>query len=168
MKRFLLIISVVCIASLSVVLFTGCPAASPDTYYIKFKLDGVDENFDKGFTNYESRPFGNEGSGSYTAITATPDDETGETVPDSYIWIDFDGVDTDTYPITFPNEALTINLRIGGVTAYSSNVTLQVTVYGAVGETIEGTFSGLLDDGSIITEGEFKVVRVPDNTFVID
>ena len=165
MKRFILIITVVCVASLSFVLFTGCPTAPTDPYYVTFKIDGVAKNFNKGFTNYESNPFGNEIADTYTLFVATPDDETGEAEPYNYIWIDFDGVDTDTYPITFPNTDLSLDLAIEGSGASSSDVTMQVTVYGAVGETIEGTFSGSLDDGSTITEGEFRVLRAPDNTF---
>ena len=168
MKRFIFIITAICIASLSIFLFTGCPTATTDTYYVKFKLDGVSLNFDKGFTNYESKPFGNEMTGSLTSFFATPDDETGETEPNTYIWVDFDGFSTDTYPITFPDSDLYLYLQIEGSGANNSDVTMQVTVYGAVGETIEGTFSGSLDDGSTISEGEFRVIRIPDNTFSPD
>jgi predicted small secreted protein len=171
MKRFILIIAVVCIASLSIFFLTGCPTATTTgttttTYYIKFKLDGVDKNFDKGYTNYESNPFGNENGSSATALIATPDVETGDLQPNTFILIYFDGVDTDTYPVTLPNGDLLLSLRLdGGTVVWNENITLQVTTYGAVGGTIEGTFSGLLDDGSTITEGEFRVVRAPDDTF---
>ena len=163
MKHFLIIISVICIASLSIFMFSGCPTAPG--YYIKFKVDGVEKNFDKGFTDYEKEPFGNEIGGEGTALFATPDDETGDAEPDNYIWIDFNGVDTDTYPATFLNAEIGVYLTIGGVGTDNSDCTLQVTSYGAVDGTIEGTFSGLLSDGSTITDGEFRVLRIADNTF---
>lgn len=163
MKRFLLIITAICIASLSIFVFTGCPTATTDTYYIKFKLDGVDKNFDKGYTNYESNPFGNE-RGPATILFATPDDETGAEEPNNYIRIYFYGLDTDTYPATLPDVLLTLRIG-GGDSAIDTDDTLQVTRYGAVGGTIEGTFSGSLSNDSIITEGEFRVLRVPDNTY---
>ena len=162
MKRFLLTMTVLCIATLSIFIFTGCPTATTDTYYIKFKLDGEPKCFDKGYTNYESNPFGNELDVA-TTLYATPDDETGAEEPDNYIQIYFYGLDTDTYPATFPG--VLILVRTGGVSAFHSDCTLQVTSYGTVGGTIEGTFSGLLDDGSIITDGNFRVLRIPDSTY---
>jgi len=164
MKRFLLIITAICIASLSIFVFTGCPTATTDTYYIKFKLDGVDKNFDKGYTNYESNPFGNE-RGPATILFATPDDETGAEEPDNYIRIYFYGLDTDTYPATLTDANLTLRIDGGPTASTWSDATLQVRRYGAVGGTIEGIFSGGLDDGPIITEGEFRVLRAPDNTY---
>ena len=167
MKRFLLIIVIVCIASLYILVFTGCSTAPPatETYYIKFKVDGVDKYFDKGYTNYESNAFGNE-RGPATILFATPDDVTGDNEADNYIQLYFYALDTDTYPATFPSVGIT--LRIGGGATVSSFITegaLQVTSYGAVGSTIEGTFNGLIDGGPTFTDGEFRVLRVTDNTY---
>ena len=56
MKSLLVIVTLICLASLLFLFFTGCTTST--SYYIKFKVDGVDKNFDKGPTNYESVPFG--------------------------------------------------------------------------------------------------------------
>jgi hypothetical protein len=177
MKILKLIVTAMCVSVLALFLFAaecGVPVESADifdslpTYFIIFKLDGESKTFDKGMTLYERQAFGNEHPlDGKTTLFAMPNVETGEVEPITYIWIDFNGTDEDTYPAIFLNADISyFQLRIdGGANVSNSNVTVQVTSYGVLGETIEGYFSGLLTDGSIITEGVFKVFRAPDNTF---
>ena len=175
MKTLKLIVTTICISLLAFFLLgaeCGAPVESVNhidslpTYFIIFKLNGESKTFDRGFTDFESKPFGNKQSSTKTTLIATPDDETGMEEPDNYIWIDFNGADVDTYPTTFLNVDIDLDLSIeGGATVNNSNIVVQVTSYGAVGETITGYFYGTLSDGSIITEGVFKVYRAPDYTF---
>lgn len=172
MKRFLLIITVVCIAFLSVVLFSGCPAA-PVSYYITFKAGGVDKNFDKGLTNFESEPFGHPitGDPDYTSVHATPDVATGDFYPDNFIVITFYGTATGSY--TGLVEADMYYLESGKAWIAANDIIVNVTRYDAdEGGIIEGTFSTTLTettpDGIIleITNGEFKVKRVAKDLYV--
>ena len=169
MKSLLVIITFICIASLSFLLFTGC-TTTPVSHYIKFKVDGVDKNFDKGLTNYESEPFGQivTWEPDYTDLRATPDVETGEDLPlDNYISIQFYGFTTDSYI-----EEAIVAYNENGAKYEATDITVNVTRYDAEeGGVIEGTFSATVtsvppNGSKEITEGEFRVKRVARDLFV--
>ena len=165
MKRFLLIITVVCIASLSIFLFTGCPTAT--TYYINFKLDGVQKNFDKGLTDIEEKPFGVQQSLYTTEIFANPNVvSSGNEIEHLYFYTGLYNVGTET------DELLIYYVTEAGAT-YASQAgthTVTFTTYGSEGGVIEGTFSGTVVNAvpngpsMEITEGEFRVKRLDNDT----
>ena len=136
-------------------------------YYIIFKVDGEIKTFDKGFTGYESNPFGNAttDNGGASVLWASPD----ETTPfdaDNYIKIYLFGIIQGTY--TGSSEVLQLGYLVGG-TLYNSaeEVSVTITKYDDVGGVIEGTFYGTVTftvEDKIITEGKFKVKRVADGT----
>jgi hypothetical protein len=168
MKRLILILTVICIVSLSCFLFTGCPALN--IYYIKFKVDGEGKIWDKGYTDYESNAFGSlyPGEGRIRLV-ATPDAVASTDDIDNYIWFRITGISAGTYPNT---EVLIWFKEDGGV-EYTNNVgvgdmTVIITEFGEIGGVIKGTFSGTLDEtdsvGPItITEGEFEVLRAEND-----
>jgi len=163
MKRFLLIITVVCIASLSIFLFTGCPTATTDTYYIKFKLDGVDKNFDKGLTDVEEKPFGVQNGFSNTDIFANPNVVSmGNEIECLYFNTGLHDVGTET------NEVALSYVTEAGVLYESTAHTVTITTYESGGGVIEGTFSATVHNAisgdKEITEGEFRVKRIADDT----
>ena len=99
MKRLIVIITVICIASLSFFLFTGCPALG--IYYIKFKVDGESKIWEKGFTDYESNAFGFVSTvDDKTRLFATPDVVASTDDIDNYIQFRINGSSMDTYPNT--------------------------------------------------------------------
>ena len=170
MKSLLVIITLICIASLPFLLFTGCTTSA--SYYIKFKVDGVDKNFDKGPTNYESVPFGQivTGDPDYTDLRATPDVETGEVLPlDNYISIQFYNTTTGSYAGL---EEAIIAYNENGAKYLATDITVNVTKYDEEeGGVIEGTFSATITPevptgSKEITEGEFRVKRVARDLFV--
>ena len=164
MKRFLLIITVVCITSFSIVIFSGCPAAAPGNY-IKFKLDGVEKNFDKGLTDVEEKPFGIQWIENSTEIWANPNVvSNGEQVEYLYILTLLLDVGTESTDgtVEYVTEA--------GAVYRSTSYTVTITTYESEGGVIEGAFSAtvqsIVPNGSAmeITEGEFRVTRIADNT----
>ena len=123
MKRLIAIIIVICVASLSFFLFTGCPAL--EIYYIKFKVDGVEKNWEKGFTDLETKAFGSVyPSDSKTRFLATPDDvaSTDEGDPNNFFGFWVLGTDADTYPKTFLNVAIFMGYREDGGVEYRNDV----------------------------------------------
>jgi hypothetical protein len=172
MKILPVIITFICIASLSFFLFTGCTTTPAVSYYIRFKVDGVDKNFDKGLTNYESEPFGQivTWNPDYTDLRATPDVETGEDLPlNNYISIQFYGFTTGSY---IGLEEAIIAYNESGAKYLATDISVNVTRYDAEeGGVIEGTFSATItpvppNGSKEITEGEFKVKRVARDLFV--
>ncbi|UCB45481.1 MAG: hypothetical protein JSV25_14935, partial [Spirochaetota bacterium] len=125
---------------------------------------GVDKNFDKGLTNYESEPLGFlvTGDGDVTVLIATPDEETGDDPMDNFIHIDFSSRTTGTF------SPILISMNIEGVNYYNGTGSITVTKYEDMGGVIEGTFYGTAMNGASleITEGKFKVKRIADNTYI--
>ena len=96
-----------------------------------------------------------------------------------YIVVSFAGSSTGNYQWQgFTEDSLNYYIDGVGISVYKSNGSYSyllpqsggntnITKYGAVGETIEGSFSGTLQDplGSttVTVSGSFKVVRAPDN-----
>ena len=172
MKSSFVIVTLICIASLPFLFFTGCSTTSSDTYYIKFKVDGVDKNFNKGPTNYESVAFGQivTADPDYTDLRATPDVVTGEILPlDNYISIQFYETTTGNY---VGLEEVIMVYRENGVKYLATDITVNVTRYDIEeGGVIEGTFSATItpetpNGSKEITDGEFRVKRVARDLFV--
>jgi hypothetical protein len=176
MKTFKLIIVAVCVSTLALFLLGAeCGVVPGLGYYIKFKVDGVEKNFDKGLTNYESEPFGNEvmGNGEAFFLAATPDVETGEDPPNNYIGITFDGTKTGTYTGFLQADLIFLENGKGWMDDVGTDdLVVTVTKYEDEGGVIEGTFSSTVietEPDSVfkeITEGEFRVKRITDGTFV--
>ena len=171
MKTLKLIVVAMCVSVLTLLLFAGqcgVPVETSVSYDIKFKVDGVQKNFDKGLTNYVSEPFGHPitGSPDYTQVLATPDVETGESLPDNGIMIYFIGTTTGIY--TDANAMIEYGEGEWYVTD-GNPVTVTITKYENEGGVIEGTFSGTVSftlSDKVITEGEFTVKRVAKDLFV--
>ena len=162
MKRFIFIITVVCIASLTIFLFTGCPTAPG--YYIKFKVDGVEKNYGKGLSDFGGDACGNYTSadGLLTEMVASPEASSlASAPPDEYFLIVFPGQES------FEDAYFSYGDGVGGFySAYGNAVT--ITSYGDEGGVIEGTFSGTVSftlEDKVITEGKFRVMRVDDDSF---
>ena len=173
MKILKLFITAVCISALAFFFLGACGGS--DDYYITFKVDGVSKTFDKGFTDYESAPFGNlvDLYGDLFAMYATPDEETGESWPDNYISIMFRGTSTGTYSDTL--EASLYYREYGSgwwEGGPVDDIIITVTKYDDMGGVVEGTFSTTIIDEiseSItreITEGKFRVKRIADDTLI--
>ena len=165
MKRFLLIISALCVASLSIFLFTGCPTATTEGYYIKFKLDGVDKNFDKGLTDIEVKPFGVLKEGSTTEIFANPNEVTSvEIIEHLYFYTSLTDVGTESVEVIVVYETETSVVY----SSSSTPATVTFSTYESEGGVIEGTFSATVNNVTYgdkeITEGEFRVKRLDNDT----
>jgi len=166
MKRFILIITVVCIASLSIFIFTGCPTATTtnDTYYINFKLDGEQKNYDKGLTDIEEKPFGVQQSLYSTDIFANPN------VVSSGNETEFLCFNTGLYNVgTESGEVMIYYVKETEIYVSNSH-TVTFSTYESEGGVIVGTFSAIVEnsidseDTKSITDGEFRVKRLDNDT----
>ena len=169
MKKCTWIMTVVCIVSLAILFFNGCPntnsGTTTDSYYIKFKLDGVQMNFDKGLTDVEENPFGIQWTDDSTEIWANPNVvSNGHQTEYIYILTPLldSGTESNTFSVEYKTEA--------GDTYRSTSYTVTITTYESEEGVIEGTFSATVESvvpngpPKEITEGEFRVKRIADNT----
>jgi hypothetical protein len=121
------------------------------------KVDDADKNFDKGLTNYESKPCGQLliVYADLSNMLATSDDETGETFPYNNIYIRFYGTTAGTYT----EAEADLRYGEGGTWYVSDGNPVTVTKYEDAGGVIEGTFSGTIFfdlEDRVITEEEFS------------
>ena len=139
-----------------------------DSYYISFNFGDEAFTFTLGLTEVEEHAWVseiNEQPAVELYFFAAPTVETGDTEPDDYMWFiirDIEAGETGGY------STVDVYYRQDGVTYFDTIATVNIAVYGAVGETLEGTFSATVTDGgpSIeITNGTFRTIRTADNTY---
>jgi hypothetical protein len=163
---------VVCIIAIAVVVFCiSCSTDGTGSYYVKFSANGQSYEFFYGPIEVNANAFASvmNGASTYTYIGATSVRGTSiyGSEPQSYIEIGAVGTIVGTY-----NDAdVSIDLRLNGVN-YSSKIpnVVNISTYGAQGESVEGTFTADFDEDSgpgtlSISDGEFKVIRVSDDAF---
>ena len=165
MKRLLLIIIVAFIAASCSSFFMGCTTSSSlPPYYVAFTVDGERYVWEFGLTEFESNTFGSklEENPDDTHFIALPTEEEWSGGLQNYITIAFEGAAVGTYPIQ------NISYTVDGTHHTLVNGSITITNYEDVGGVIEGTFSVEVTDGDTtitIENGEFKVMRVADNTY---
>jgi hypothetical protein len=155
------------------------PDGEPSPYYIKFKADGIEKMFELGLTEVEVHAFG-EVIGGMTLLLATPEtypnigSET-ENKPNNWIGIVIAGTDPGTY--TWGIDFVDLNYTVELCEYFpQSEGTVTITSFGDVGEEITGTFSATVvfeyspgdppaDLEILLTDGEFKVKRIPDDSW---
>ena len=151
MKRFGLISAIV-IPLVLFGFFIGCDnAGGLSGYYIYAELDGTEYEGRVGLTDIEDDAYGwvQTGDPDRTVLFATPDVETGQSEPDNYVWIAFEGTTTGTYSISDMSPS---DYNINGVGWAFTDITLVVTTFEGVGGVITGTFSGIVaDNGNTMT-----------------
>jgi hypothetical protein len=147
----------------------------PLTHYIKFKANGVEKVFDLGLTEVEENAFG-EVLGGATILFAAPETYANiDPNPFNFIGIVLDGATPDTY--TWDIGFLDMNYTVDQA-EYSpvSGGSVTIIEFGDVGGDITGTFSATvqfsyspnpppLDSTIHIIDGEFKVKRIPDDSW---
>lgn len=166
MKRFGLISAIV-IPLVLFGFFISCDnAGGLSGYYIYAVIDGTAYEWRLGLTNIEDDAFGTVNSGEITILFASPDVETGESEPANYVFLWPEGTTTGTYSISDMFEAM---YQIDGVEWYFTDITLVITTFEDVGGVIAGTFSGTVEDEGLNTmtveNGQFNVIRIPDDSF---
>ena len=145
--------------------FISCDnAGGLSGYYIYAEIDGTAYEWKLGFTNIEDDAFGfvEPGGPDRTILVATPDVETGDTQPDNYVRIVFEGTTTGTY-----TDVIQSSYNINGIAWIITDITLVVTTFEDVGGAIKGTFSGMVEEeGSsntmTVENGQFNVIRTAD------
>ena len=139
-----------------------------DSYYISFTIGDETFEFTRGLTEVEEHAWVSEINEQPTVdlyFFAAPTVETGSTEPDDYMWFiirDIEAGETGGY------STVDVYYRQDGVTYFDTIATVNIAVYCAVGETLEGTFSATVDNGgpSIeITDGSFRTIRTADNSY---
>ena len=166
MKR-LWLISAIVIQLILFGFFMSCDTGGLSGYYIYAELDGTAYEWRLGLTLFEDDAYGTvvTGDPNRTLLIATPNVETGEAPPDNYMWIVFEGATTGTYSVSDVTPA---GYMINNVYWEFTDITLVVTTFEDVGGVISGTFSGTLEDEGTNTmtveNGQFNVIRAPNNS----
>jgi hypothetical protein len=171
MRKWLFIaLCVAVIATIGVLVSCTSDGAA---YYVRFKADGQDFELTKGFTDIASGDaVAVIGEETYLALTGTTDTfDTSvigddETEVQNVVFIVLLGTTTGTY-----DEEGEIDLAFVIIDSVEYNInalSVTVTVVGAVGSTVEGTFTATITpegggDSIEITEGEFKLYRAEDD-----
>jgi len=167
-------VSVMIIPLIVLALFTGCPSkdsGATGTYYIRATFDGTTHEWKLGLTDIEPNAFGSyypsdpgvELVGSQTAVTSTAP----EPAYSVYFYI-LPATDTPaSYTMTQMDTAY---VRINGTYWDFTAITLEITAFNGVGGTIDGTFSGTVDEfgglGTMtVTNGEFMVKRAVNDAW---
>jgi hypothetical protein len=178
--KLMRIIAVSMLVGLSSLLFIGASCESGPEYYITFKADGQELTFEQGLSDIESAAFGSidNDPGEALFLIATPDPgEIYTSEPDTYILFRIYATSPGTYISGAGFQPLatlvTLIYRKNGVfyrsTSTNGEVTVTVSKIGEVEDVIEGNFHaivGNLDAEDIqITDGEFRVKRVADESF---
>ena len=173
------IIGVAVLLSMSSLFFFSASCESDPGYYISFKADGMTFTFNQGLTDITSEAFGNiVFSDTAIILFATPEqNKTSASAPNTYIIIQLFATGIGTYPPSgenfIPLAALLTVFYIKDGVSYSSNsfpgeVSLTIDTLEDVDGVIEGTFYAHVGDGILdiqITEGRFRVKRVPNESF---
>lgn len=150
--------------------FLSCDNARE--YYIKALIDGTEYDWKLGLTEIEDDAFGmvETGTPDTTSLFATPAVETGLTEPFNYVDIRFAGTTVGTYTIF---DMMGANYHLNGVGWNFTDITFEVTTFEGVGGVIIGTFSGTIEESGdsntmTVEDGQFRVIRVPDDMFIDD
>ena len=96
---------------------------------------------------------------------AAPNVETGLTEPDDYMWFIVRNIEAGEIG---GYSTVDVYYRQDGIYYFDTQALVDITVYGAVGETLEGTFSATVDAGGPsfeITNGTFRTIRTADNSY---
>ncbi len=112
-------------------------------------------------------------SGSGSALYSTGDEETSGTLmmnATNSFTVLFDGNTTTTQGSTNGTGTVGIGLNVNGAQYLQYSTSVNVTTYGAVGGTVEGTFSGTLirmngptaGSYATISAGTFRFTRIND------
>ena len=170
MKKLGFVAVVPCVLFISIfMVVSSCETDSNgDSYYISFDIGDEVSKFTLGLTEVEEHAWVSEINEQPTVdlyFFATPTVETGLTEPDNYMWFiirNIDAGETGSYS--------TVDVYYGqdGIYYFDTQASVDINIYGAVGETLEGTFSATVTDGgpSIeITNGKFRTIRTADNTY---
>ena len=124
--------------------FISCDnAGGLSGYYIYALLDDTAYEWRLGYTNIEDDAFGfvEPAATDRAILIATPDVETGDTAPDNYVRIVFEGTTTGTY-----TNVIQSGYNINGVGWIFTDITLVVTIFEDVSGIITGTFSGTVEE----------------------
>jgi hypothetical protein len=147
-------------------LFPGWDGSGLTGYYIYAVLGDTAYEWKLGFQMFANDAFGVivPGIPTTTALVATPDVQSGMTMPNNYVMIQFYGTATGTYSIS---DMLQAAYAIDGVGWMFTDITLVVTTFEGVGGVIKGTFSGTVMYGSstmTVEDGQFNVVHAAYTT----
>lgn len=162
------IIMLLIIASLGAAFFISCTNEGDQLpeYYVLFYVDGEKFVFDMGHSDIEDTAFASQieqdPDDFVTRIYAAPEDLAGKDQSEStYISFQVHGTITGTY-VNNGN----MYCYFAGTPSVATEFTITISEYGDVGGIIAGTLfstSGSL----IITDGEFRVIRAADGSYII-
>jgi len=140
--------------------FFACDDDDEDsaTYYVKFKVDGVQKEFTKGFTGVlGENALSSHDSSSVTSVYAFPEAiafssvDPDDTYTDGILITDFDGKTAGT------DSTCSVNYRESGTDYGSTTVSVTISSYGADGEAVVGTAADYTGNGKTISDIEFSV-----------
>jgi hypothetical protein len=167
-------ISTLLIPLIILTLFTGCPSkdGGEEVYYIRATLNGTTYEWIYGRTDIEPNAFGSfHPAGTIgTEMLAQPT-ETSSTEPEPDDFVHFYIRSSSTSPASYTFSDFKYKyFRLSGITWEFTAITLEITKYDPVGGTIEGTFSGTIQEylgtaTMTVTNGQFIVKRAIDDAW---
>lgn len=152
-------------------IFSACfwsDESGNDNYFVKFNLNGTDYEYNSGVSkDSDGRDYSGDASGFKVTdegvyagimIIGTPYSvDLNETFDDACVLViaDNDGTYTGGQPC---------RIKIDGIFVWRNDygTTVSISKIGTIGDTIIGTFSGTDSYGNVVTDGEFRVKRLPD------
>ena len=164
MKKVLVFICLFC-------LLWACSSDEDPGYFVSFKLNGIQYKYSEGYSYFNTQEaFGFRATDiDYSFFYGYESDNTG-----GYISLYILGTNTGTYSTLASEGGVSESRVYTSGTNYirfqsktSNSLTISVTKFGDVGDTIEGIFSGDVidrddDSTNTITEGVFRVKRISD------
>jgi hypothetical protein len=154
---------------------SGGSESEPDSpppvpsYAVTFTINGQPYNFNKGFTNYSAVPSASQNFGVETAFFSSSDivQEYGDNYTVVYI--------TGSAKGGYDENTVMFHLIMAGVGYLATDLSLNITEYGSVGEAIAGTFNGTFEEQNppagapvhtlTLADGAFRMLRMADDTF---
>jgi hypothetical protein len=165
-------ISILTIPLIILALFASCPSNDNEKglYYIRATLDGTPYEWSSGLTDIEPNAFSSfNTSGTIgTEMIAQPT-ETLSTEPEPDDCVHFFILSSSTSPASYTISDFKYKyFMLNDVYWSFTTITFEIAKYGPVGGTIEGTFSGTLQEylgpGTMtVTDGQFIVKRTFDD-----
>ena len=168
--RFLFVLPLIIFVSLFII-GGSCTDTSPQND-VTFTIDGQPVTFNKGITVSDDESFAVQDTVQGATYIYASSESASDTsnLPDNYILIRVLATGTGSWQLLVL-ATLAVMYYEDGVQYIAitpgDTTTITITKYGDVGDTIEGTFSSKVrDNGNTIeiTDGQFKVKRLPDDS----
>ena len=138
-------------------------------YQVSAEIGDAYYTWNLGIADVETKPFGQLYTSPLPGLEFFATSESISTfsgLPENYVWFDIATLSPSTGVYTYLEVYGWI--RIQSTYWIFEGITMEITSFNDVGGSIEGTFAGVVSDGSstqLVTNGSFTLVRIPNDTW---